>query len=40
MSAMREMRQKIYREEQLDQAYEDPPEGSHGVWADLFLWGM
>jgi hypothetical protein len=37
---LREMRQRIYREDQPDQAYEDPPEGSNGVWADLFLWGM
>ena len=32
------MRQRIYREDQPDQAYEDPPEGFNGVWADLFLW--
>jgi hypothetical protein len=34
------MRQRIYREEQPDQVYEEPPEGSNGVWADLFMWGM
>ena len=22
------------------QTYKDPPEGSNGVWADLFMWGM
>jgi hypothetical protein len=37
---LREMRQGIYREDQPDQAYEDPPEGSNGVWVDLFLWDM
>jgi hypothetical protein len=22
------------------QTYDDPPDGSNGVWADLFMWGM
>jgi hypothetical protein len=37
---LQEMRQRIYREDQPDQAYEDPPDGSNGVWVDLFLWDM
>jgi hypothetical protein len=31
------MRQAIYREEKLVTSYEDPLEGSNGVWADLEL---
>ena len=37
---LREMRQRIYKVEKPVTSYEDPPEGSNGVWADLFLWGM
>ena len=38
---LREMRQALYREEKPVTSYENPPEGSNGVWVDLqlqYLW--
>ena len=34
---LREMQQAVYREEKPVTSYEDPPEESNDVWADLQL---